>query len=159
MNSPLFQLLLIFGIMSYGSVSFAQIVEFESTDEGLIIPRVTDTSVVTTPEAGMIIFQINNPKGLYMHNGTKWEHLVPGGALMLTGTGATSVSGTYPNFDISSTDNVNDADASTTNEIQSLSLSGNNLDLSLGGGSVSLAPFDPPHGINPAATSTIILVM
>ena len=39
---------------------------------------------------------------------------------------------------------INDADASTTNEIQSLSLSGNTLGLSLGGGSVNLASFTSP---------------
>lgn len=65
-------------------------------------------------------------------------------SLRLNGTGATTVSGTYPNFTISSTDNVNDADASTTNEIQSMALSGNTLSLSLGGGSVSLASFASP---------------
>lgn len=68
----------------------------------------------------------------------------PDQSVSLTGNGATSVSGTYPNFTISSTDNVNDADASTTNEIQSMSLSGNTLSLSLGGGSVSLASFSSP---------------
>jgi hypothetical protein len=39
---------------------------------------------------------------------------------------------------------INDADASTTNELQSLSLSGNTLGLNLGGGSVSLASFRSP---------------
>jgi endosialidase-like protein len=68
----------------------------------------------------------------------------PDQTVSLTGSGATSVSGTYPNFTISSTDNVNDADASTTNEIQTLSLSGNTLSLNLGGGAVSLAPFNSP---------------
>ncbi|MEL6672581.1 MAG: tail fiber domain-containing protein [Bacteroidota bacterium] len=74
-------------------------------------------------------------------DGSSWT---PGQALTLTGSGATTVSGTYPNLTISSTDAVNDADASTTNELQSLSLSGNTLSLSLGGGSVSLASFSSP---------------
>ena len=69
---------------------------------------------------------------------------LPDRPITLSGTGATTVTGTYPNFTISSTDNVNDTDASTTNEIQSLSLSGNTLSLSLGGGSVSLASFSSP---------------
>lgn len=58
--------------------------------------------------------------------------------LSLTGAGATSVLGGYPNFTISSTDNVNDADADVTNELQTLSLSGQNLSLSNGGGTVSI---------------------
>lgn len=68
----------------------------------------------------------------------------PDQTVSLIGSGATGVTGTYPNFTISSTDNVNDADASTTNEIQSMSLSGNTLSLSSGGGSVSLASFSSP---------------
>ncbi len=68
-------------------------------------------------------------------NGSRWE---PGNAVVITGSGATTVSGTYPNFVISSTDEVDDADADPTNEIQTLSLSGSTLNLSQGGGSVNL---------------------
>jgi hypothetical protein len=76
--------------------------------------------------------------------GTTISNTAPDQTVSLSGSGATSVSGTYPNFTINSTDNVNDADASTTNEIQNLSLSGNTLNLSLGGGSVNLASFTSP---------------
>ncbi len=68
-------------------------------------------------------------------NGSGWE---PGNAVVITGSGATTVSGSYPNFVISSTDEVDDADADPANELQTLSLSGNQLTLSLGGGSVTL---------------------
>jgi len=57
----------------------------------------------------------------------------PDQTVAITGTGATSVTGTYPNFTISSTDNVNDADADATNEIQVLSISNDTLYLSNGG--------------------------
>ncbi|RMG24417.1 MAG: tail fiber domain-containing protein [Bacteroidetes bacterium] len=77
-------------------------------------------------------------------SGKTISNTAPDQVVGLTGSGATTVSGTYPNFTIHSTDNVNDADASTTNEIQNLSLSGNTLSLSLGGGSVNLAPFASP---------------
>lgn len=77
-------------------------------------------------------------------SGTTISNTSPDQAVSISGTGATTVSGSYPNFTINSTDNVNDADASTTNEIQSLSLSGNSLSLSLGGGSVSLAALSSP---------------
>ena len=77
-------------------------------------------------------------------SGNVITNTAPNKEITLSGSGATNVSGTYPNFTISSTDNVNDADASTTNEIQSMSLSGNTLSLSLGGGAVSLAPFSSP---------------
>ena len=77
-------------------------------------------------------------------SGSMISNSAPDQTVTLNGTGATSVSGTYPNFTINSTDNVNDADASATNEIQSLSLSSNTLSLSLGGGSVSLASLASP---------------
>ena len=42
----------------------------------------------------------------------------PDQTVLLQSAGATTVSGTYPNFTISSTDNVNDADSDPTNEIE-----------------------------------------
>lgn len=83
--------------------------------------------------------------------GTTITNLAPDQTVVLTGTGATSVTGTYPNFTVNSTDLVDDADADPLNEIQSLSLSGSTLSLGLGGGSVSLEPFESPwteSGIN-----------
>jgi hypothetical protein len=41
----------------------------------------------------------------------------PDQTVILTGTGGTNVTGTYPNFTVNSTDNVNDADADVTNEV------------------------------------------
>ncbi len=49
------------------------------------------------------------------------ENTAPDQTVTITGGGATSVTGTYPNFTISSTDNVDDADADNTNELQTLS--------------------------------------
>lgn len=60
----------------------------------------------------------------------------------LTGGGGTTISGTYPNFTISSTDNVDDADADPANEIQNLSLTGNTLGIS-SGNSIDLSPIIP----------------
>ena len=62
----------------------------------------------------------------------------PDQTVLLSGGGATTISGTYPNFTITSTDNVDDADANSTNEIQTLSISGNSVSLSNGGGSVTI---------------------
>jgi hypothetical protein len=60
------------------------------------------------------------------------SNTAPDQAVTLTGSGATTVSGTYPNFTISSTDNVNDADANSTNELQTLTINGNDLTISDG---------------------------
>ncbi|MDP5172651.1 MAG: hypothetical protein NWR72_20580, partial [Bacteroidia bacterium] len=76
--------------------------------------------------------------------GSTINNTAPNQPVSLTGSGATSISGSYPNFTITSTDNVNDADASPTNELQTLSLSGNTLSLSNSGGNVNLASFASP---------------
>ncbi len=77
-------------------------------------------------------------------SGSTITNTAPDQTVSLTGSGATAISGTYPNFTISSTDDVDDADANPTNEIQTLSLSGNTLSLSQSGGSINLAPFASP---------------
>ncbi len=59
---------------------------------------------------------------------------MPDQTVALTGAGATSVAGAYPNFTISSTDNVNDADADSTNEYNTAFwVNGPNLELTDGG--------------------------
>lgn len=60
------------------------------------------------------------------------ENTAPDQIVNITGQGATTITGTYPNFTISSTDNVNDADADPNNEIQMLNLNGNQLSISSG---------------------------
>lgn len=66
----------------------------------------------------------------------------PDQVVSVTGAGATNVSGTYPNYTISSTDNVNDADSNPTNELQTLSQTGTNVTLSNGGGTISVIDGD-----------------
>lgn len=77
-------------------------------------------------------------------SGSTITNTAPDQTVTLSGGGATSVSGSYPNFTVSSTDNVDDADADPSNELQTLSLTGNSLALSLNGGSVNLASFASP---------------
>ena len=81
-----------------------------------------------------------NGNTLSLSQGGGSVNVSPDQVVSLNGQGATTVSGTYPNFSISSTDQVDDADADSNNEIQNLSLSGSTLSLSLGGGSVNLSP-------------------
>ncbi len=84
-------------------------------------------------------------------NGLAW---VPGNDQTGSGTGDSyfagqgiSVTGTSPTFTIT---NTGDADNNPTNEIQVLSIAGNNLSLSNGGGTVTL-PAVGPGGSNYAA--------
>ena len=73
-------------------------------------------------------------------NGTSWlpqDDAVGGGGSNNNYTGGTgiNITGTAPNFVIN-----NNGDLSNTNEIQTLSISGTNLSLSAGGGTVALPP-------------------
>ncbi|MEM7369590.1 MAG: tail fiber domain-containing protein [Bacteroidota bacterium] len=77
----------------------------------------------------------------------------PDQTVSLTGSGATTVSGAYPNFNINSTDNVNDADSDASNELQNLSLAGFDLSLSNGGGTVSLPAYTGGTGISLSGTT------
>lgn len=51
--------------------------EVKSTDKGMLIPRVTNTSAVTVPGGGLaeglLVYQTDAPKGFYYFNGTSWE--------------------------------------------------------------------------------------
>ncbi len=70
-------------------------------------------------------------------NGSTWAPAdETGGNTYSAGTGI-SITGTAPNFTIT---NTGDNDNDPTNEIQTLSLSGNDLTLSNGGGTVTLPP-------------------
>ena len=70
--------------------------------------------------------------------GTTIDNTAPDQVVSLTGTGSTTISGAYPNFSINSIDNVNDADADPSNELQTLTLAGNTLSIS-GGNAVTLS--------------------
>ncbi len=79
--------------------------------------------------------------GIDISNG-KINNILPDQVITLTGTGATTVSGTYPNFTVNSTDAVDDADANPTNELQTISKTGSTVTLSNGGGSFTDAVDD-----------------
>ena len=80
--------------------------------------------------------------------GTTITNTAPNQIVSITGGGATTVTGTYPSFTVSSTDNVNDADANPSNEIQTLSVSG--ADLTISGGNTVTIPQTSHWGENAA---------
>jgi len=73
--------------------------------------------------------------GISIDNG-KISNSLPDQIVNLNGEGATSITGSYPNFTISSTDEVNDADNDPTNEIQNLTstANGTNRTIEISGG-------------------------
>lgn len=70
--------LLVFIIFVVGYSANAQIVEVESTTEGIVFPRVNTTSDVTAPVEGTVVYQTTDPKGLYQFDGSSWS--IIGGA-------------------------------------------------------------------------------
>ncbi|MFV0564248.1 MAG: hypothetical protein ACK5NB_00285 [Flavobacteriaceae bacterium] len=95
---------------------------------GLYSVETSDLTSVTMPIIGSILY---NPtvKNLYVYTVDGWRE-VGNQSVTLTGSGSTTISGTYPNFTISSTDNVDDADADATNELSNLQLAESILTLS-----------------------------
>jgi len=72
--------------------------------------------------------------GVDISNG-KINNIFPDQIINLNGTGAATVTGTYPNFNIDVSGGNDDADADPTNEIQTLTRTGSSVTLSNGGGS------------------------
>ena len=72
--------------------------------------------------------------GIDISNG-QVNNILPDQIISLNGTGAANVTGSYPNFTINTTDNVDDADADPTNElVQTATLVGTNLEITDAGG-------------------------
>ena len=95
------------------------------------------TGVTLTAGTGLSISETGNVITL--------TNTSPDQTVSLTGAGITNVTGTYPNFTITSTE----VDGSTTNELQTLSVSTNTTTLSNSGGSMTIAG----GGINTVGTA------
>ncbi len=56
--------------------------EIESTDSGILIPRLTQTerNAITTPATGLLIYQTNNTAGFYYYDGSAWQPFGGGGS-------------------------------------------------------------------------------
>lgn len=83
----------------------------------------TNNQVLKTDGAGNVTWQNASTGTTYTAGtaisvlGDSITNLAPDQIITLQSAGATTVTGTYPSFTISSTDNVNDADANPTNEL------------------------------------------
>jgi len=69
------------------------ILDLTSPNKGLLLPRVTDTSSVSNPSAGLMIYDINTKTPVF-HNGARWNSLLS--ASPLSGTNGDSI--TYSFF-------------------------------------------------------------
>lgn len=120
------------GISSDGSnPDNSSMLDIKSNSKGILIPRMTQSerSSIGSPANGLLVYQTNGVVGFYFYDGSSWVRLAGGSetvytsgvgidvsnnvitntspdqVVTLTSGGSTTVTGTYPNFTISSTDN------------------------------------------------------
>lgn len=101
--------------------------DVKSTNAGILVPRLTlsQRNGISNPATGLMIFQTDNTPGFYYNAGS-------------------SASPSWIKLAVP-TDNFDDADADVTNELQTLSISGHDITLSDGGGTVTV-----PDNVNDA---------
>ncbi len=75
----------------------SSLLELKSTTRGFLPPRMTaaEKALVAAPKAGLMIYQTDGSKGLYIYTGTAWESVANAGTV-LTGWSVTGNTGTNP---------------------------------------------------------------
>jgi hypothetical protein len=108
----------------------ASVLELESTQRAFVIPRLNEAQMqAIQPLAGAMVYNTDS-SCIYYYNGSSWLNLCNAG----TRLSEVEVDAMVANNGYLLTE----VDGSTTNEIQNLSLSGNELSLSSGGGRITL---------------------
>ncbi len=49
------------------------ILDINSTDKGILIPRLLNTAAISSPVEGLMIYQTEAPKGFYYYDGADWK--------------------------------------------------------------------------------------
>lgn len=91
-NKAQILLIIISLFFSFGNESIAQVkigdnpatinnsslLELESTDKGILIPRMTSAqrNAISSPTMGLLVFQSDSTSGFYYYNGTAWEIII-----------------------------------------------------------------------------------
>jgi len=101
----------------------SSILDIQSTDTGLLIPRMTETQRVgiTTPATGLLVYQIDNSDGFWFFNGTTWQFLSGTGGWELTGNPNTDPT---TNF-LGTTDSQDFVIKTDDNEVMRIASNGN----------------------------------
>ena len=64
------------------------VLELNSPNKGLLLPRVTDTTVVSSPSAGLVVYNTNTKSPSY-HDGQKWNSVAS--SMIMPTTGSDSI--------------------------------------------------------------------
>lgn len=94
-----------------GTVNSSAILDLQSTDKGILIPRVAGTGSVTAPVAGLLIYSTTD-KAFYYYDGSAWKMINnqwnTSGSNIYYSTGGVTIGGTPANnsaiLDLQSTD-------------------------------------------------------
>lgn len=85
----------------------SSMIDISSTSKGMLIPRMIAAQrlLIASPATGLLVYQTNNPQGLYQYNGTAWVAISNEGdnwsVLGNTGTSASSnFMGSIDNVDV-----------------------------------------------------------
>lgn len=68
--------------------SNAAILELKSANQGLLLPRIVDTTRISKPEAGLLVFSLSD-NTLYLYTGANWMRLAFNTSVTFTYNGAT----------------------------------------------------------------------
>lgn len=49
--------------------------DVKATNKGMLVPRVTQTSTVTSPATGLLVYQTGGTPGFYYYSGTAWVYI------------------------------------------------------------------------------------
>ena len=153
----------------------SSMLDIESTDKGILIPRMTETQKmsVSSPVSGLLIYQIDKEAGFYFYDGSVWLRLVKNISPNFTGTitsesisstgtiSATSFVGdgsglTGINFNtVSITTNINDIATNTAsiNTNQGL-IASNTASITTNQGAIATNTASITTNINDIATNT-----
>jgi hypothetical protein len=66
------------------------ILDLNSTDKGVLVPRISDTSSVTNPADGLMIFYTET-NSFWYYNGNKWQRLEIGSSFESSSNGPSSI--------------------------------------------------------------------
>ena len=132
----LFSILILILIHLYCPSSLYSQTEIELRTDGIVVPRTVMTNV-QSPAKGMLIFDTVY-QNLKYYDGIDWKELITPDNIQLEWA---SILNTPSGFS-DNIDDVDDADADATNELQTINKSGNTVTLSNGGGSFTDAVDD-----------------
>ena len=94
------------GIGTSNPASSAKL-EIRSTTQGFLPPRMTLTerNAITSPVAGLMVYQTDGTAGLYYYSGSSWIYIVPSTGGSLSGFSASLNNQTGTTYTLSSSDN------------------------------------------------------